>query len=366
MRWPGWRGLAVFWTAILLAVAAGGAALQSLGPPAPRATLLGAAPSPPAASGAPTTPAPPPVPPAAKPAAATAAGLLPGRATPGPIDDPDPLLLEPAKAGNGAMLPRQDGTGRGPMQAYARGFDRTTLRPRIGLILAGIGANEAASQDAIRTLPGGITLAISPYTVQPPRLLDEARIAGHEYLLSLPLESIGDVGNDAGDHALLSGASAAQNAARLDWALSRFAGYAGVTNALGALRGDRFSAAPDRMDPLLHALAARGLFFIDTRPGAVLPQGVWGAAIDLVVDEPAVRSEIDARLAQLESLARQRGWALGLAQSPRPITIGRLADWANGLADKGFALAPASALVQMQPAAPADKKTGATVTGASK
>ncbi len=363
MRGPGWRGLAVFWTAILLVLATGAAVLQSLGPPDTPAPAPVAAVPPPAA---PTLPqAPPAAPDAATTPAPKSAGLPPGRATPGPIDDPDPTLLAPARAGDGAMLPRLDAGGRGPMQAYARGFDATTLRPRIGIVMAGIGTSDTDSQDAIRSLPGAVTLAISPYTLRPARLLDAARIAGHEYLLSLPMESYGDANNDAGDHALLAAAPPAQNADRLDWALSRIQGYAGVTGALGRLRGERFAAAADPFAILLHALAARGLFFVDARPNAVLPPGipppgVWAADIDLVVDEPAVRSEIDARLAQLEAIARQRGSALGLAGTPRAVTIARIADWANSLPGKGLVLAPASALVRLQPAQSAAVSTGAT------
>jgi polysaccharide deacetylase 2 family uncharacterized protein YibQ len=263
------------------------------------------------------------------------------------------------------MLPRIDASGRGPMQAYARGFDRTTLRPRVGLILAGIGASETDSQDAIRVLPGGVTLAVSPYTLRPTRLLEAARIAGHEYLLSLPLEASGDTGNDLGDHVLLTGAPAAQNADRLDWLLSRFSGYAGVTSAFGRLRGDRFGAAPNLFAPLLQALAARGLFWVDARPDAVLPPGPWGIAIDLVVDEPSVRSEIDAKLAMLENMARLHGSALGLAGAPRPVTVDRIADWANGLPARGLILAPASALVRQKPGKP-PTPTGVAITGASK
>jgi polysaccharide deacetylase 2 family uncharacterized protein YibQ len=353
----GWRGLALFWTVILVVVAMGAAALQSLGPVrtvAPPPPVASAQPAPVAAAPAAVT--------AAQPAASAAALLQPGRTAAGPINDPDPALLEPARAGGGAMLPRLDMAGRGPMQEYARGFDRTTLRPRVGIILAGIGASEAESQDAIRALPGGVTLAISPYTVRPTRLLEAARIAGHEYLLSLPLESYGDAAGDAGDHALLSGATPAQNADRLDWALSRFGGYAGVTDALGRLRGERFAGNADLFAPLLRQLSARGLFFVDARPGAVPPPGIWAADVDVVIDEPAVRSEIDAKLALLETLARQHGSALGLAGTPRPVTIDRIGDWANGLAAKGLVLAPASALVRMQSGKPA----AAITTGASK
>jgi polysaccharide deacetylase 2 family uncharacterized protein YibQ len=347
-RGPGWRSLAVFWAVILLVVVVGGATLQWLGPPSEAVAVPTAVE---------TRPEPPPIIPDAQavvqpPPAPDVGPTPPGRTTAGPIDDPDPALLEPAKAGNGAMLPRIDGTGRAPMQAYARGFDRTTLRPRIGLILAGVGVNDAGGPDAIRALPGGVTLAIAANAPAAARLLEAARIAGHEYLLALPMDP-------AADHALLSGATPAQIADRLDWVLSRFAGYAGVTDGPEAARGG-LSPGAEPMATVLRSLAARGLFYVESRPTAVLPPlpGLWAVNVDLLVDETAVRSEIDAKLAQLETLSRKRGWALGLAATPRQVTIDRITDWANGLAAKGLVLAPASALVRQ--VAPA------TVTGASK
>ena len=50
-----------------------------------------------------------------------------------------------------------------PMQVYAAGFDSSSRRPRVGVLLAGIGLNQADSEAAIRLLPGGVTLAVSPY-----------------------------------------------------------------------------------------------------------------------------------------------------------------------------------------------------------
>ena len=66
---------------------------------------------------------------------------------------------------------------------------------------------------------------------------------------------------------------------------------------------------------------------------------------DLLVDEPAVRAEIDARLARLEELARDRGSALGVAGLPGPVTVERLAAWAATLDQRGISLVPVSALV---------------------
>ena len=380
MGGSGWRLLAGFWIALLLLAGVGAAVLFALGPP-PRASVAGAN------QVEPAPPAPRPAsPPAASPQAASsqsaaspgaapqgaelgaASGAAanapsvsvtdprsavflssPGRALPGPVAGPDPTLTEPAKSGGGAVLPRMDASGRAPMQAYAAGFDRTTRRPRIGILLAGIGLNQAESMEAVRKLPDAVTLAVSPYSQRLGGILDTARISGHEYLLSLPMEPQGYPQNDAGDHALMTGADPAQNAMRLDWSLSRVEGYAGVTNALGVLRGERFAAATELFLPLLAELSRRGLFFVDARPGAGYEPGIWSASVDLIIDEPPDGASIDAKLRQLEELARQRGAAIGLAGAPRPGTVDRIAAWSNGLMPKGLTLAPASALVQWRP-----------------
>jgi polysaccharide deacetylase 2 family uncharacterized protein YibQ len=62
------------------------------------------------------------------------------------------------------------------------------------------------------------------------------------------------------------------------------------------------------------------------------------------IDQVASRVEIDAKLIDLENIARQHGQALGIAR-PYPVTLERLAQWAATLEEKGIDLAPVSALV---------------------
>jgi uncharacterized protein len=272
----------------------------------------------------------------------------PGRDTPGPIADPDPALLEPV-AGTSDFLPRTAADGRMPMQIYAAGFDSSTRRPRVGLLQAGIGLNQAESEAAIRALPGGVTLAVSPYATNTAKLLAAARLAEHEYLMSIPMEPQGFPLNDPGKQALMTSLSPEQNRPRLQWVLSRIAGYVGATGAEVGMRGERFASLPDEMNPVLAELARRGLLYIDARPGAAPVPLVWSRAVDLVVDEPATAADIDLKLARLAQLARDKGSALGLAGTVRPVTTRRLAAWANGLAADGLTLAPVSALVQAPP-----------------
>jgi hypothetical protein len=177
--------------------------------------------------------------------------------------------------------------------------------------------------------------------------LADTRLAEHEYLLSIPMEPQGFSLNDPGQQALMTNLSLEQNHARLEWALSRIQGYTGATSALGGgLLGERFASLPDELQPVLAELAQRGLLYVDPRSDAPLLPSVWGRRVDLIVDEPGSAAGIDDKLAQLSRLAHARGSALGLATAPRPVTIQRIAAWADGLTTDGLALAPVSALVQ--------------------
>jgi len=338
----GWRGLGLFWIVVALLLAIGGGTLQMLGPLGPRTPPRQLASQAPAVA----IPTPVPIVPQPRPEAETPALPRPGRDTPGPIADPDPALLEPAANGASELLPRIATDGRMAMQVYAAGFDTTTKRPLVGLLMAGLGLNQAESDTAIRTLPGGITFAISPYAPTPTKLLAAARSAEHEYLLSIPMEPQGFPLNDPGPQALMTNLAREQNYTRLRWTLSRFAGYVGATGALGGMRGERLASLPDQINPVLSELARRGLLYVDPRPDASLPPLAWSRSVDIVVDEPATAIAIDDKLGQLTRLAREKGSALGLVTVVRPMTTARVANWANGLAPDGLALAPVSALVR--------------------
>jgi polysaccharide deacetylase 2 family uncharacterized protein YibQ len=244
------------------------------------------------------------------------------------------------------QLPRIASDGRLPMQVYAAGFDSSTRRPRVGLVLAGFGLNQADSEAAVRALPQGITLAISPYAQNPDKLLSTARSTEHEYLVSIPMEPQRFPLNDPGKQALMTSLSLEQNRARLLWVLSRMQGYVGAIGAEGSQLGERFASLPEEMGLVLGELKKRGLLYVDPRPGSPPPALVWGKSVDVVVDEPPAPADVEAKLAQLAQIARTKGSALGFAGSPRPVMLQRLAAWAVSLQADGLALAPVSALVQ--------------------
>lgn len=332
----GWRGLGRFWGLFLLAVVAVGAGLEFT------AQTGGAIPEPPEVGhDRPTAPVV--LPQVMRPAPMSA--NHPGRDAPGPVEDPDPALLEPRPGSAAEVLPRVAADGTAPMRRYAAGFDPTSVRPRVGLLIAGIGLNVAESRKAIAELPGGVSLAVSHYAINPEPLLSSARLAGHEYLISLPMEPLQFPLSDPGPNAMMTTLSAQENHKRLLWALVRIRGYVGATAALGTLFGERFADMPDLMEPVFGELGRRGLVYV-AAPGQSSPvPHAWSRAIEIVIDEPAVSDSIDSRLSALETIARDRGSALGLAVAPRPVTVDRIGIWASNIANHGLALAPVSALM---------------------
>ncbi|MGI4807010.1 MAG: divergent polysaccharide deacetylase family protein [Janthinobacterium lividum] len=323
-RRSGWRGLGAFWVAVggIAAVTVG--VLAYLGPPTPLA-------KPPHAAAE-----PPPIAPVQPPA-------LP----PGQIMPPQAALLEPSKLFPPAMLPRVAADGRVARVVYARATDAEDRRPKIALVITGLGMSETDSRDAMQALPGPVSLSFSPYATRSDALMELSRTLGHEMLVSLPLEPLGYPLNDAGSKSLLTGAPPAQNAVNLEWSLSRIQGYVGAIGALDAMRGERFAEQSSSLRAVLDELQRRGLLYIDPRPGKSVDKlsDVPGRGVDAVIDDPPSRAEIEGKLAALERMAREKGSALGFAGPLRPVTIERIAAWARGLGDKGIALVPVSALI---------------------
>jgi polysaccharide deacetylase 2 family uncharacterized protein YibQ len=336
---PRWRGLAIFWALLLAAGAAAAGVLAWLGPAPPAPETV---PPKPAAASAPASALPPLLVPAA-PARATASQSE-GARRGGRIPAPDAALEQPGP--DGGTLPRIGPDRRSPMLAYAAYADPADNRPRIAILLSGVGLSQSDSLAAIHDLPAQVSLAVSPAGAHLPALQAAARAAGHEMLVGLPMGGAGG----PGDHALREGDSAAADAQRLDWALSRLRGYVGATGEM-ATRGERLPDAA-QLRPVLAELAQRGLLYVDPRPRAAHPPLVVGRAVDEVLDDPPDAAAIDAKLARLERIAHDRGSAIGLAGPPRPVTVQRLAAWAATLATRGVALMPVSAVAPIVPAAP--------------
>jgi polysaccharide deacetylase 2 family uncharacterized protein YibQ len=275
---------------------------------------------------------------------------VPDRAVPKPEKSdvvlhphPDMALVEKTDIG---MLPIIAKDGRKSWRVYSRPFNASEKRPRVAVILTGLGVSHNATESAIRDLPPEVSFAFAPHAKKLEEWVKTARDAGHEVLLSVPMEPGDYPRSDPGPYGLLLKLGKEENLQRLHWMMSRLTGYVGVINH----QGGRFTANLKAMQPILNELGRRGLMFVDSRtssnsvaPIVAVRTSTPYAVNDRLVDVIAARAAIDFRLSEIESVLGSKGKAVAIGRA-YPVTIQRLKRWIDRLPKKGFVLAPISAL----------------------
>jgi hypothetical protein len=257
-------------------------------------------------------------------------------------------LLEQSRFG---PLPRRADDGRIPATAYARHGDGPPAdQPgggpvRIALLVGGLGISVSATSEAIQRLPAAVSLGFAPYGNDLQTWVDRARSDGHEVMLQVPMEPFDYPDSDPGPHTLLTGLPWPENRERLHWLMGRFSGYFGVTNIMGA----KFTASADAVAPLLEEIGQRGLTFLDDGASArsrVLllapPGGPPALRADVFIDATNARQGIADRLGRLETIAKETGQAVGVAEAS-PLLFDMLSEWLAGLGQRTIELVPVSA-----------------------
>ena len=266
--------------------------------------------------------------------------------------DPAAILPDLVEETEFGPIPRISSTGRTPFSTYARsGPDTPTAadgKPLVAIIVSGLGINATGTMEAIQKLPEEVTLAFAPYGKGLDRTVATARTGGHEIFLEVPLEPFDYPDNDPGPDTLLTGQAPRDNLSKLFHVMSRFGGYAGVLNNMGA----RFTASGADFGPVMEELGARGLGYLDDgssnrslAPQLARANRVPFGRVDAMLDANPARGPILAQLQALEDKARQSGSAIGIV-SALPVSIEVVTEWARELADKGIEIVPASALME--------------------
>ncbi|MBV8939992.1 MAG: divergent polysaccharide deacetylase family protein, partial [Alphaproteobacteria bacterium] len=243
-------------------------------------------------------------------------------------------------------LPRLSKTGIKPWIYYGRDYARSD-KPMIAVMVTGLGFNRKMVEDAVR-LPPAISLAFSPYGPSGNIWAAAARAAGHEIFIELPAEPADYPASDPGPHGLLTSNNPQENLTRLRWVMTRMPGYVG----LYLPPQERLTANADAAAPLLQFIASRGVMLV--LGAATLPEAAERLLTTLVL--PVVRADIysgeestvdfSGLLLQLEDLAHRNGRALLVVQAS-PGVFKVLGDWAQRIEEKGYSLAPVSALARI-------------------
>ena len=231
-----------------------------------------------------------------------------------------------------------------PLARHARAFSNPEGIPTVSIIFGGRGINRTRTRAAINDLPPEVTLSFAPTADNLRGWVREARRAGHEVLIELPMEPY-DYGRQRPHANVMQVAvSAEKNQERLGRLLAQTPGYFGVMN----YQGGKFATEAAAVDPILAALSDKGLAFFEDGTlirsefsASARKSGLAFGKATAWLDARPEADEISQQLMVLESTARERGGALGTAM-PFPVTFDILQEWLPTLEEKGIALAPAS------------------------
>ena len=220
-------------------------------------------------------------------------------------------------------------------------------RPAIALIIDDMGPDRRRSARALALLPPAVTLSYLPYAEGVAGDVAQARARGHEIMLHLPMEAMNGRENP-GPAALFVTLGPDELLRRVRHNLDRFGSYAGVNNHMGS----RFTADAGAMQVVVQELAARGLYWIDSRTSSATvaermarQAGLPTTGRDIFLDDDPAPAAILAQLNALEAVARRKGFGVAIGH-PRDATLDALEQWLPEAAQRGFVLVPASAAVK--------------------
>lgn len=258
------------------------------------------------------------------------------------IPAPIEALEEPFGAGT---IPRISEDGRKPWFSYSRPFDKLDERPRIILVIGGLGLSRLISEAAISDFPGAVSLVFSSFGEETSAWMAKARSLGHEVLLSIPMEPLDFPNSDPGPGTLLIKNNNAQNKALLLKHMVNGKGYLGLTS----FSGSRFSTSPEKLRPMLQEIKNRGLIWFDahltplsTDDALAREIGLPSTRADFSINENMSTSEVNQVLRDVEDTAQKTGSAVVVAQAT-PLCLRLFKEWIITLPNKNISLAPVSA-----------------------
>ena len=249
----------------------------------------------------------------------------------------------------GGQLPRISASNKKPSDVYARLTPMGVIhsdRPKIAILLGGMGLNPKLTKSAIDDLPGDVTFAFAPYGENLQAQVDKARANGHEVLLQLPMEPMGYPANNPGPKTLLADADV-----KPTW--KRSTGTWAASLAIRALP-TTWAAACSRqhaaLKPVLQEIQKRGLVYLEDSSTSLTSSTDVAKDVDLperhaqiVIDSDPTPQSIANALDLLENEARTNGFAIGTG-SGLEVTLDAVKAWSEQLKNKGILLVPVSAM----------------------
>jgi polysaccharide deacetylase 2 family uncharacterized protein YibQ len=224
---------------------------------------------------------------------------------------------------------------------------KTSLRPRIAIVIDDLGGENKISQELLRwDLP--ITFSILPFMTYSKTLAEEAYRKGKEVILHLPMEPRGYPQTRPGEGVLLEEMDETRLLRQLSRDIEAVPHIKGVSNHMGS----RLMEDPEKIRIVFSELKRRGLFFLDSRTtpqtvGLEVAQSVGLKAMErsLFIDHSSDEEEIKQKLDRLIQFSLSTGKAIGIGH-PHPSTLKSLKEMIPRMKEKGIEIVPLSAVME--------------------
>ncbi len=234
-----------------------------------------------------------------------------------------------------------------PFSAYKKPFEHDGSSALVSIVIVNYGLSGMIAQSILGNMPEVISLALSPYAPEATKWAAAARSYGHEFWLSIPMqtESFGE--SDSGPLSILMNAQPMENQTRLFDAMSSVAGYAGIVTQ----KNHVFSSDTAAIQPVLKQIFGRGLALAESTPdkpalglSMAMEFGYPYVQNNFWLDEDTSPEGVKTALAVLEEQAKRKGKAVAFI-NPYPVLLKEVSAWAATAPSKGIQIAPLSAMV---------------------
>lgn len=198
-------------------------------------------------------------------------------------------------------------------------------KPKVAIIIDDAGT-KGGYYKKLFTLPAKITVAIIPATVRAKEIAKKARSKGFEVIGHIPMEPLRK--NIESTRLLRTSMKEKELRKNLRFYLNNLPGIKGINNHMGS----KISVDRNSLKIIMQELQKRKMFIIDSRTNSksIIPDvarfyGVKCLASDVFLDGNKDEQVIEEKLHRLISLAKKRGYAVGIGHIHRKAMLDALA-----------------------------------------
>jgi polysaccharide deacetylase 2 family uncharacterized protein YibQ len=226
----------------------------------------------------------------------------------------------------------------------------------IGLVVTGGGLSKEQTDRAIADMPPAVAIAFSPYADNLTEQLNAARKVGHETLALIPMEPFSYPKDDPGPLALLTRSSLQKNEENLATVMRLLRQVDGAMNFMGSA----FLNNQNVLSPVFAALREKKMYFVED--SSSMPTAVETVARQETIkrlpalfhiDDITTENDIRSALVRLEKEAREKGFAIGIA-NPYPLTYNMIKAWSDTLDSRGYKIVPLKDIIAIKESQDAD------------